>query len=315
MPNRQRGRLNASQRHHLVSKGYQKNFADGQQRLTIINARSGVTIERLRPARRNWVEDDWNTFWEESGDPNRHLEQEFARIEAGVMRRIREVRPGAVAQAQLAAVINLAAIHLVRSRSFIDFLRHVRTTAMPDLVDQFTTDPELLTRFEAQHGRRPDDGEVRSLVLRVGRELMTSRRSELETVIAQHNKIAELLTKNTLQVLTIADDLPGLPIGDAPVVHANLDSARFGFRDRLAIGDANLILVPLTRRVAACLTRSPMADTTIGSMHQWKRVVDIQIRACLGEIAAHPDDAHAVARLCRYPLKRPMRRTRHGIRI
>jgi hypothetical protein len=134
-------------------------------------------------------------------------------------------------------------------------------------------------------------------------------------VVDQHNKIAELLAKNSAQVLTIADNLPGLPIGDAPVVHGNLDSARFGFRDRLAIGDSNLIMVPLTRRVAMCLTRTPMADTAISSVHQWRRVVDIQVRACLGEIAAHPDDAHAVGKLCRYPLKRPMKRTSADIRI
>lgn len=307
--------MNAAQRHHLVSKGYQKNFADGQHRLTVIDARSGVTLDRLRPAKLNWVENDWNTFWDESGDPNRQLEQEFARIEAGVMRRIRDVHAGTAQGAHLSAVINLAAMHLVRSRSFITFLRDVRSTAMPGIVDHFVNDRELTLRFETHHHRPPSAGELHLLVSRAAREHTESRQSELETVIAQHNKIADLLSQNTMQVLTIDEGLPGLPIGDQPVVHADLDSARFSFRDRLAIGDANLIFIPLTRRVAACLTRSPLSDTTISSTHQWKRFVDIQIRACLKEIAVHPDDALAVARLCRNPLKRPMRRTPSGITI
>jgi hypothetical protein len=37
--------LSVPVRHHLVSKGYQKYFADAKQRLSILSARDGKTVE------------------------------------------------------------------------------------------------------------------------------------------------------------------------------------------------------------------------------------------------------------------------------
>lgn len=303
------------QNHHLVSKGYQKNFADEQRRLTILDARNGKVVERLRPAKRNWVEDDWNTFWDESGDPNHYLEQEFARIEAGTLRRIRDVRAGVLSASEAGAIINLAAMHLVRSRAFVDFRSHIHEFATPDLVEDFATDPELFTRFEVDKGREPVEGELHAMVARAAEDLAANRESQIESVIDQYNKISEVLTRNTIQLLTLADHLPGLPIGDNPIVHADLDAGRFGFRDKLAVGDSNIVFIPLTRRTAALLARDKTPDTTITTMHQWRRIVDIQIRACTSEIATYPTDTITIARLCRQPLKRPMRRTPVGIVI
>jgi Protein of unknown function (DUF4238) len=117
-------------RHHLVSKGYQKNFADERQRVSVVEARTGKLVEPLRPTKRNWAEDHWNSF-EEGGTQNPHLENEFARIEAKVMRSIREVSATNVTPREKAAIVNLFAIHLVRSKSFVEFRSRSTTQRCP----------------------------------------------------------------------------------------------------------------------------------------------------------------------------------------
>ena len=76
------------------------------------------------------------------------------------------------------------------------------------------------------------------------------------TMIRQHDAMAEVLNRFHLQVIEIPDHLPGLVIGDTPVVHALTSSNQYGFRDRLALGDANLIVGPLTARAPPPASRS-----------------------------------------------------------
>ncbi len=302
--------------HHLVSKGYQKNFADERQRLTILDPRTGKVIDRLRPTKRNWVEADWNTFWSTSGDPNRHLEREFAKIEAGMLRSIREVDTAVVGDRYGAAIVNLAAMHLVRSRSFLNFRRHVYNASIASIVESTAARPELVDRFMDDHdGRRPGPGEIDEIVRDQAGLIAGSRRGEIDTVIDHHNKIAELLADLKIQVVELDQHLPGLPIGDHPIVHADLNARRSGFRDHLAIGQAGIVLIPLTRRTLACLTAEQQPNTVINTISQWRRLVNVQVNAAVTEIATHPDDAHDVAGVCRRPPKRPARRTSTGVAL
>jgi hypothetical protein len=66
---------------HLVSNGYQRNFADGRGRLTIFSTASRSLIEELRPTKRNWVEEDFNSVLTADGQLDDSLEREFAKTE------------------------------------------------------------------------------------------------------------------------------------------------------------------------------------------------------------------------------------------
>ena len=98
--------------------------------------------------------------------------------------------------------------------------------------------------------------------------------SLVSTMIRQHDAIAEKLNGFHLQVISLADSsLPGLVVGDTPVVHAALEDGRYGFRDRLALGDATFIIGPLTRTTAACFSARPLRpglikDQEEGRCHQ-----------------------------------------------
>lgn len=294
-------------RHHLVSKGYQKNFADETQKLSVVDARRGTLIERLRPTKRNWVEDHWNSFPDDDGGQNAHLEKEFARIEATVMRSIREVKVGGVSPRQRAAIVNLFAIHLVRSRAFVDFRESIYDVAVPESVDRLVDDPDIVAAFGDHLGRPADPGELRRFVEERAVGRLRSKAALLETVGEQHNKMAEKLDGFHIQVVEIAEGLPGFVLGDVPVIHADLHSGRFGFRDRLAIGDATLVGAALTRTSAAFFTVRPQRNETLTSKSKVREVNALFVRAAVSEVASHPDDALELSRLCRNPpqLKRP----------
>ena len=57
-------------------------------------------------------------------------------------------------------------------------------------------------------------------------------------MIRQHDLMADKLNNFNLQIVEVETRLPGLVLGDTPVVHAMLDGGRYGFRDQVALGDA-----------------------------------------------------------------------------
>jgi hypothetical protein len=111
----------------------------------------------------------------------------------------------------------------------------------------------------------------------------------------------------------------GFAFGDVPVVHAKLETRQFGFRDRLAVGDADLVMTPLTRRSAVFFTSQ---RRTAGHLRRVKtyailRAINtLTIDAALAAVACHPDDVDEIARTWRYrqqhrdhPSIRPARRS------
>jgi hypothetical protein len=78
-------------------------------------------------------------------------------------------------------------------------------------------------------------------------------------------------------------------------VHAALAYNRYGFRDHLARGDADFIVGPLTRTVAACFTIEPLRPVLVTTRRRLDALNAIFFRAAAAEVACHPDDAKAVA--------------------
>ena len=69
---------------HLVSKGYQRNFANGVW-LTIIDPESGAVVDEKRSIKTNWrLQDFLSVTWSED-DVDDALEREFAEHERVVL--------------------------------------------------------------------------------------------------------------------------------------------------------------------------------------------------------------------------------------
>ena len=103
-----------------------------------------------------------------------------------------------------------------------------------------------------------------------------------------------------VQVIEVAESLPGLVIGDVPVVHAHPASGRSGYRDRLAFDDADLIIGPLTRRVAVCFSQQRERPVRVTTRKALNQIIGIFVRAAVAEVACHPDDSLNLQRVCRH---------------
>lgn len=291
-------------RDHWVSRGYQQNFASSDKRVAVFSLRSGRVVDVGRPIKSNFREHGFTTFLE-AGVPNDLLERAFASVESRVLNEIRSVTAKRRGPAQKVDVANLFAIHLVRSPSFKAFHRHIEEQFRAGDVQGFATDEELIERFQASEGRPPNDGELLDLALRVYDEMVSDPMSLVTAMIRQHDAIAEMLNRFHLQVIELAAGLPGFVIADTPVVHADLKRGRYGFRDHLALDDADFIIGPLTRTTAACFTARPLPPMLVKTRKLLDATNAIFLRAALEEIACHPDDARALqqthSRLDRLP--------------
>lgn len=275
---------------HWVSRGLQSNFASEQKRVAIINVREARIVDNGRPIKSNFREVGFTTFLE-AGVPNDLLERAFASVERTVLNQIRQVDISNRSPAEKAAVANLFAIHLVRSPSFKRFHIEVMANFGASDVPRIARDRRLSSRFEREFDRPPTEGELVELVHRQYESMMSDPMTLVQSMVRQHDQMAEKLNRFHMQVVEFARDVPGLVLGDTPVVHADTRNDRYGFRDRLALGDANLIIGPLTRRVAACLTARPFCPVRVTTRRLADDINSIFLRAADREVACHPDDA------------------------
>jgi hypothetical protein len=211
-----------------------------------------------------------------------------------VLNEIRTIGADRRGPPQKADVANLFAIHLVRSPAFKSFHQSIGDRLRENDVTAFATDGELRERFEASEGRPPNEGELLDLTLRAYDEMVADPMSLVTTMIRQHDAMAEMLNGFHLQVVELTAGLPGFVIGDTPVVHALQREGRYGFRDCLALGDADFIIGPLTRTTAACFTVRPLGPVLVKTRKMLDTINAILLRAALAEVACHPDDARAV---------------------
>lgn len=284
---------------HFVSRGYQQNFASHDKRVAVLDARSGGLREANRPIKSNFRERGFTTFVQ-AGVPNDLLEKAFCSVERRVLNEVRTIALARRGSQQNADVANLFAIHLVRSPSFRHFHERFTSDFRNARVDHYASKAEVRERFIADKGRPPRQGELESLVREVYDGLISDPGTLANTMIRQHDLAANMLNRFHLQIIEITDTrLPGFAIGDTPIAHARLAEGTYGFRDSLALGDADFILGPLTRRTAAALTAKRFAPVSVTTRRMVDTINAVFIRAASEEVACHPDDAKAMAQTFR----------------
>jgi hypothetical protein len=93
--------------------------------------------------------------------------------------------------------------------------------------------------------------------------------------------------------------MAGFVLADQPVLHARRDKGRYGFAGHLAVGDADLIMVPIRRRLLAFHTVKPLPNFTLATKRDLRVINAALCRNALQEVASHPDDALEVSQLIR----------------
>ena len=64
------------------------------------------------------------------------------------------------------------------------------------------------------------------------------------------------------------------------------------------MGDANLIMAPIKRRLVVFFTAKRMASKTITTLTKVQELNALTARAARNEVACHPDDLLHVSRVC-----------------
>jgi hypothetical protein len=285
--------------HHLVSRGLQRNFANEVHRVVLLDSRSGRLIDPGRPIKSNWKRPGFNDCELSPGVASDWLEREFAEIERRVLNQIRDVGPDNAGREQRAAVANLFALHLVRSETFR--MRHddVVTQLRWEYIPSIAAEPEAVELFRRDYGRVPEKGEIEAIAERQLDWGVATKQMLIESMARNHNKLAEKLSEFSMQVVWMKDDLPGFILGDVPIVHADLATGHYGFRDRLAIGDANMIVGPLSRRIAVFLSATPLRHAELRTRVLVDTVNAVFWRAAVAEVICHPEDSLATSQLWR----------------
>ena len=298
------------EKQHLVSKGYQANFASRpSKRVTILEPSTGRVIENERPISTNWRIPEYTSTLAGNGDsPDNKLERFFGSIEVKVLNEIRRIDPTHRGESQRQAVIQLFAMHLVRNETY----RHAHDRIMLEVVDadltSLTKDSKSIQRIEEYLGHAVKVEEVAALIRAFPGRAQESNDLHVDNMRNSFERIAEILSVFHLQIIT-SDGLDhGFALGDVPVVHYQTTSNRYGIRDGLAIGDADLIIGPLTRTTAVALSRVERKPLVLSTKKTLQCINAVFARSALRELACHPEDAHQIRRTCEHLDRFPVRK-------
>jgi hypothetical protein len=160
-------------------------------------------------------------------------------------------------------------------------------------------DVRAVEAFTRDKGRPPNPGELEAVIAAAASDFAASPDLLASGIRRVAGGLQQLLGKWTIQLVGSSVDLPGFVLADHPVLHGRRSEGRFGFRDAGAIGDADLVVVPISRRLVAFYSARNLTDVRIRTKKGVRWVNSLLLRGAQSEVACHPDDAQETSRLIR----------------
>ncbi len=272
--------------HHLVSRGYQRFFADGEQ-VRLIDIRSHTYL----PAgtRDVFVEASFNS-WRDDDGWNDELEQTWRnKVEGTAIGLVGQLIEGKAGDIQRDAAKALAALHLARSYSFDIVHNRILTQVGANEMRLVEEDPFYADLFTTEAGRAPEPDELAERVRLTVEAMKSGRQFLLERMVYLFNFTLEFFL--TLNVALLYA-LPGMSFltGDTPVVTRDERGFRIGIRQGVALGDTFGIFMPLGRKVAMDLYTSEAPPDEV--LHPWQvQMLNLLVaRSSMRFLACHPSD-------------------------
>lgn len=244
-----------ARRHHVVSKGYQRSFADGERILLV-----DKVTEEGRPVGVNdsFVRRGFNMRRDAEGD-NEELEAEWARLESGAIPIVRAVAEGGDVDDRADVELKvLIAVHFARSfesrKIYEDLFQEHRRRILANI------DVETLRKvFNRQHSRDPSDEELQLGIDAFLDDWYSSNAFFIDRMVHFHNWLLEFLRPKYLQVVRAVPGPVEFITGDVPVVR----SSSSGLRVNVAILDADTIYFPIGRWCAVAVSMKPLAPAML----------------------------------------------------
>ena len=258
-----RGRVVVVARHqHYVARGYQRGFADGE-RIILVDKQNRTRKEvGIRHA---FVARSHSTFADSKGQLRDEVDEEWGRIENMSIRNMRRVidTNANLDYEATTAIKAIAALHFARSES----IRDAALRFEPEFIDQYAQNAEIDERlqemFLKEHGRIPVQGELRELALAGGEILVNSNRSQVGRMQHIYNRSLEIFEPFHVQLIRPMEGQSGFSFCDSPLVNHCRKTGKTGPKDGLAIGDSDLLLMPLDRYTCAALTATPESHVIV----------------------------------------------------
>lgn len=257
------GKVAGVARHqHYVSRGYQRGFSDGE--LIILVDKQNRTRKRVG-TRHAFVARSHSTFADSEGQLRDEVEKEWGRVENMAIRDMRRVvdTNSNLDHDAAEAIKAIAALHFARSEA----IRNAALRFEPEFINQYAqdveTDERLKEMFFKERGRMPLQGELRDLALAGGDNLVDSNRSQVDRMLHIYNRSLEIFQPYYVQLIRPMKGQSGFSFCDSPLVNHCRKTKRTGPGDDLALGDSDLLLMPLGRYVCAALTAEQEPHVTI----------------------------------------------------
>ena len=290
-------------RHHVVSRGYQRFFADGE-RVSLIDKVPRPGVPRCRPAGTKdvFVRSHFNSYLED-GHLVDKLEDEWARIEDQSLPPIRAwIRGNAQASTpdragSRDAAKLLAALHFARSYAFRALHDELSEAERKRANTLLPADPELLRLWWETYDAEPAPGDIEALINdRFPEAVGPQSAFAVEQMAAFFNRAIDRLGQLQVQAVTPLDRQVQFVLGDSPFVLHSTDRSLVGSGE-LALMDAERLFLPLSPHLGVFFTSSTEPDVAAPSPII-QRLNELTWRAAREQVIAHPatDLTDALAR-------------------
>lgn len=241
-------------RAHVVPRGYQRLFADGE-RILVTDTRT--KIGRVQGTRDTFVSPKFLIFQLPDGTRNDSAEDAFGRVENLILPVLRTVATDPLTQAQHQSIVT--AFALLWARSYVSEVtrRRIHEEIIVDQKRRHVEDPQLLAAFMAQYGRPPTRKELEDLVDRNAADLWSSRVLHVSKMVEYHNQALTRFRELHISVYHAPPHLEFVTSDNPVVLTRGPQGVHVGAHNRIALDDADMLFLPLNRRHAACLTTEP----------------------------------------------------------
>ena len=282
-------------RHHIVSRGYQRFFADGELVLLCDKTRP-ARGPQVRPAGTSsvFVAEHFNSYREE-GRWITHLERAWRTVENPCLPSLRSwvngnewIEGGGSGLPSRDAAKLLAAIHFARSSFFKQIYDRISKEGLEWAVQVLPTDPELLLRWQRVFKSAPNPGQVEDEIRKnFDPTFGPHGRYVLERMVHTYELAITKLEQLYVQALFTSQRGIDFILGDSPLVYYTEDELRVGGRSGLALGDAQHIFLPIGPSLAVMFCTSHHGDVVLDPATVQK-LNNLSWRAADAQVICHP---------------------------
>lgn len=268
--------------HHVVSRGYQRLFAQGE-RLNLIDKE---TMTYLPVGTRDAFKRRHFSSYLRDGVWSDELEDEWCAREDVSLPAARRLTAGMGTRGDREVVKILAAIHYVRSYSYekaVGDLLHGMRRREPERIAAVE---RVQAGFRDEFGREPADGEIEDIVRERLGDAIEGRSFIIEQMADGFGKTFDILEPFHVQLVWPNSRQLDFVFADTPLVHSH-DDGRVGMLGGVPLGDATQAYFPLSPRLLALFTAKPFADCALAD----DQVVELNRRTwdvALRHLGAHP---------------------------